>query len=69
MEKRKYLGLLMIGVMLIGLSGCVEKEKQADSTEAKLMKDLNYGKGYEKYSQESYLPEDLKGKNYLKKKI
>jgi len=37
--------------------------------ETKLMKDLNYGKGYEKYSQESYLPEDLKGKNYLKKKI
>jgi len=37
--------------------------------ETKLMKDLNYGKGYEKYSQESYLPEELKGKNYLKKKI
>ena len=37
--------------------------------ETKLMKDLTYGKGYEKYSQESYLPEELKGKNYLKKKI
>jgi putative ATPase len=32
----------------------------------KLMKDLNYGKGYEKYSNESFLPEQLKGKKYLK---
>ena len=39
------------------------------NAETKLMKDLNYGKGYEKYSQESYLPQELKGKNYLKKKI
>lgn len=37
--------------------------------ETELMKDLNYGKGYEKYSQESYLPEDLKGKKYFKKKV
>ena len=43
----------------------------------KLMKDLNYGKGYdprvvarkpnhEKYSKEDYLPDQLKGKKYLK---
>lgn len=32
----------------------------------KLMEDLEYGKGYEKYSKESYLPEKLKGKKYLK---
>ena len=32
----------------------------------KLMKDLGYGKGYEKYSQESFLPKKLKGKKYLK---
>ena len=32
----------------------------------KLMKDLGYGKGYEKYSDESYLPDKLKGKKYLK---
>ncbi|MDD2753342.1 MAG: replication-associated recombination protein A [Candidatus Portnoybacteria bacterium] len=31
----------------------------------KLMKELNYGKGYEKYSKESFLPEKLKGKKYL----
>jgi putative ATPase len=32
----------------------------------KLMKDLGYGKGYEKYSKESLLPEKLKGKKYFK---
>ncbi|MDO8557007.1 MAG: replication-associated recombination protein A [Candidatus Jorgensenbacteria bacterium] len=31
----------------------------------KLMKNLGYSKGYEKYSKESYLPEKLKGKKYL----
>ena len=33
----------------------------------KLMKELGYGKGYEKYTQESYLPEKLKGKKYFKR--
>ncbi len=32
----------------------------------KLMKELNYGEGYEKYSKEDYLPKKLKGKKYLK---
>ena len=32
----------------------------------KLMEELEYGKGYEKYSQESYLPDKLKKKKYLK---
>lgn len=32
----------------------------------KLMKDIGYGKGYEKYSDESFLPEKLKNKKYLK---
>ena len=31
----------------------------------KLMKKEGYGKGYEMYDQESYLPEKLKGKKYL----
>ena len=31
----------------------------------KLMKDLGYGKGYEKYSKEDLLPEKLKGKKYF----
>src|SRR3990167_5506251 len=32
----------------------------------KLMKELRYGEGYEKYDKESYLPEKLKKKKYLK---
>lgn len=31
----------------------------------KLMKDLGYGKGYEKYTKEDLLPEKLKGKKYF----
>jgi putative ATPase len=33
----------------------------------KLMKELGYGKGYEKYTKESYLPDKLKGKVYYRK--
>jgi len=33
----------------------------------KLMKDFEYGKGYEKYDTESYFPDTLKGKKYLKR--
>lgn len=33
-----------------------------------LMKDLGYHKGYELYTQNDLLPEELKGKKYLKKK-
>ncbi|MFA5841921.1 MAG: replication-associated recombination protein A [Candidatus Paceibacterota bacterium] len=32
-----------------------------------LMKELDYGKGYEMYAKESFLPEKLKKKKYLKK--
>jgi putative ATPase len=32
----------------------------------KLMEELDYGKGYEKYSKEDFLPKDLKGRKYLK---
>ena len=32
----------------------------------KLMKDLKYGESYEKYDKESYLPEKLKKRKYLK---
>ncbi|QQG38072.1 MAG: replication-associated recombination protein A [Candidatus Kaiserbacteria bacterium] len=32
----------------------------------KLMKDLKYGKGYEMYDKESYLPDKIKKKKYLK---
>jgi putative ATPase len=30
----------------------------------KLMKELGYGKGYQKYTKESLLPDKLKGKKY-----
>jgi putative ATPase len=33
----------------------------------KLMKDLGYGAGYEKYDQASYLPDQLKGRIYLER--
>lgn len=33
----------------------------------KLMKDVGYGEGYEKYTKESLLPEKLKGKKYYQK--
>ena len=32
----------------------------------KLMKDLDYGKGYEQYSKDDYLPDQLKGRKYFK---
>ncbi len=32
----------------------------------KLMKELDYGKGYEKYDEESYLPDKINKKKYLK---
>jgi len=32
----------------------------------KLMKELGYGKGYEKYSKESFLPDKVKGKRYYR---
>lgn len=34
--------------------------------ETKLMEDLGYGAGYEKYSKDDFLPDDLNGKKYLK---
>jgi len=36
------------------------------NADTKLMKDLNYGKGYEKYDKESYLPDKIKNKKYFK---
>jgi len=33
----------------------------------KLMKEISYGEGYEKYDKESYLPEKIRGKRYYNK--
>ncbi|HAP37419.1 TPA: AAA family ATPase, partial [Candidatus Shapirobacteria bacterium] len=35
--------------------------------ETKLMEEIGYGKGYEKYTDKDLLPEKLKGKKYFKK--
>jgi putative ATPase len=35
----------------------------------KLMKDIGYGEGYEKYTEEDMLPDKIKGKKYFKKEI
>lgn len=40
--------------------------KHIRNAPTKLMKDLEYGKGYEMYTDESYLPEKLKKKKYFK---
>ncbi len=40
---------------------------QIRNAPTKLMKNLGYGKGYEKYTKESLLPEKLKGKKYYNK--
>ncbi len=40
--------------------------KKIRNAPTKLMQELDYGKGYEKYDSESYLPEKLKKKKYLK---
>jgi hypothetical protein len=31
------------------------------------MKEMGYGKGYEKYTEKDLLPDALKGKKYIKK--
>ena len=36
------------------------------NAETKLMEDLGYGKGYEKYTEKDLLPDKLKGKKYFK---
>ena len=49
----------------------VEEDKSSSSpfAAARVIKELNYGEGYEKYSKESFLPDKLKGKKYLKNKL
>lgn len=42
-------------------TGCVKNIKWYDDN----MKELGYGKGYEKYAKDDLLPEKLKGKKYF----
>lgn len=41
--------------------------KKIRNAPTKLMKELEYGKGYERYDEESYMPEKLKKRTYFKK--
>jgi putative ATPase len=41
--------------------------KKIRNAPTKLMKDLDYGKGYERYDEESYMPDKLKSKTYFPK--
>jgi len=47
-------------------SGNLPIPLEVRNASTKLMKELNYGKGYEKYSKESFLPDELKGKKFFK---
>jgi putative ATPase len=46
-------------------AGNLAVPKHIRNAPTKLMKELEYGKGYEMYSEESYLPEKLKNKRYF----
>jgi putative ATPase len=47
-------------------TGNLEIPLKIRNAPTKLMKELGYGKGYEKYTKEDLLPDKLKGKKYLK---
>ncbi len=46
-------------------TGNLQVPKHIRNAPTKLMKQLEYGKGYEMYTEESYLPEKLKNKRYF----
>lgn len=50
----------------VKVSGNLPIPLEIRNATTKLMKDLDYGKGYEKYSNESFLPQKLKGKKFFK---
>lgn len=50
----------------ISKHGNLSVPKHIRNAPTKLMKELDYGKGYEMYTDESYLPEKLKNKKYFK---
>lgn len=46
--------------------GNLQAPKKIRNAPTKLMKDLEYGKGYERYDTESYMPDRLKKRKYFK---
>ena len=45
--------------------GTLPVPKKIRNAPTRLMKDLDYGKGYERYDTESYLPDKLKKRKYF----
>lgn len=63
-DRRAYDGL-MSAMADVKAHGNLPVPLKIRNASTKLMKELDYGKGYEKYDKESYLPEKLKNKKYL----
>ncbi|OGZ43909.1 MAG: AAA family ATPase [Candidatus Ryanbacteria bacterium RIFCSPHIGHO2_02_FULL_45_17b] len=63
-DRRAYDGL-MAAMADVKMHGNLPVPLKIRNAPTKLMKDLDYGKGYETYDKESYLPEKLKDKKYL----
>ncbi|MEK7173726.1 MAG: replication-associated recombination protein A [Patescibacteria group bacterium] len=63
-DRRAYDGL-MAAIADVKTYGNLPIPLKVRNAPTKLMKELGYGTGYEKYDEESYLPEKLKNKKYL----
>lgn len=63
-DRRAY-GALRAAQADVQQFGSVPVPLKLRNAPTKLMKELKYGEGYEKYGQDDYLPEKLKGKKYL----
>mgnify|MGYP001569621399 FL=1 len=63
-DRRAYDGL-MAAIADVKTYGNLPIPLKVRNAPTKLMKELGYGAGYEKYDEESYLPEKLKNKKYL----
>lgn len=63
-DRRAYDGLLA-AMADVKMHGNLPVPLKIRNAPTKLMRGLGYGKGYEKYDKEDYLPEKLKNKKYL----
>ena len=64
-KNRRAYNALMAATEDVKKHGNLEVPLMIRNAPTKLMKELGYGEGYEKYSKEDYLPEKLKGKKYF----
>jgi putative ATPase len=63
-DRRVYDGI-ELAMADVKLHGNLPVPLKIRNAPTKLMKELDYGKGYEKYTREDLLPEELKGKQYF----